>query len=81
MMNVLLTYLIVYLTANLNVGADAAIAKTMVSLEKNLFPKSVLENITLNDSEQVFIPPGETRTSKTDDDFAAVVHRVISIWV
>jgi hypothetical protein len=81
MLNVLLTYLIVNLTANLNVRADAAIAKTMVSLEKNLFPKSVLENITLNDSEQVFIPPGETRTSKTDDDFAAVVHRVISIWV
>jgi len=37
MMNVLLVYLIVYLTANLNVGAYAAIAKTMVSLKKYLF--------------------------------------------
>jgi hypothetical protein len=76
MMNVLLTYLVVYLAANLNVGADAAIAKAMVPLEKNLFRESVLVNITLYDSEQVFIPPGETRTSKTNDDFAAIVHRI-----
>lgn len=73
-MDIVFVNLVENLAADLDVGPDAALAETMVSLEKYLIRKTVLRNIALDDFQQVFIPPGETGTSQTDNDFTAMIH-------
>lgn len=74
MMDIVFVNLVKDLAANLDVGPDAAFTETMVSLEKNFIRKTLLGNITLDDFQQVFISPGETGTSQTDNDFTAMIH-------
>lgn len=57
MMNIFLAYFIVYFSADFNIWSDAAFAKTMIPLKKHLIGQTMLYNISLNDTKQVFISP------------------------
>ncbi len=74
MMDIILTDLVIHLTANFYVRTNMALAKAVVSLKGNLICKSVLVNVALNNFQQAFISPGKTGTPKANDNFAPVIH-------
>ncbi len=57
MMDIFLAYFIVYSSTNFYVWSDAAFSKTVIPLKKHLIGQTMLYNIPLNDTEQVFISP------------------------
>jgi len=73
-MDIILTDLIIYLTANFQVRTDMAFTKAVVSLKGNLVCKAMLGYVALNNFQQTFISPGKTGTPKANDNFAPVIH-------
>lgn len=57
MMYIFLAHFIVYFSTNFNIWSDAAFSKTVIPLKKHLIGQTMLYNIPLNDTEQIFIAP------------------------
>ena len=74
MMNIFFADLVINLTADFQIRTDIAFPKTMISLKKNLICKTMLNYITLNNFQHIFISPCKTGTSQTNNNFTAMIH-------
>jgi len=73
-MDIFFTNLVISFTAYFDVGPDAAFTKTMIAFKKDFVSQPMLVDITLNNFQQVFISSCKAGTSKTDNDFTAMIH-------
>ena len=74
MMDIFFRHLVVDLSPDLQVGALAARAETVVSLEEYLVRQAVLVDIALYNFEQGSVSAGKTGTSETDNDLSSLIH-------